>query len=227
MTRNELIESLEGTITKVISLRLALDDGDLIFTSTMIYFIAERMDQWTIIEEWEQTGISRWKLQESFIGLELAIYTLDGRFLFRKIPAEINWAQLFTESTEYKTVQPKIEIKRGETQESETERNSRFFYGNVAEEAFDMLSKHEEQVDPKNVMDLDTILAKKKERLQKKEQRDSIHNTSQKPVQRPKESFGKTTEPPEKKKNSCVGCIFALILIFFLAPFLGAILSEL
>lgn len=225
MTRNELIASLEGTITKVISLRLALDDGDLIFTSTMIYFIAERMDQWTIIEEWKQTGISRWKLQESFIGLELAIYTLDGRFLFRKIPAEINWTLLFSESTEYKTMKPKIEIKRGDTQESQTESNSRFFYGNVAEEAFDMLSKHEEQVDPENVMDLDTILSRKKERLQTKEQRGSIHNTSQKPLQRPKKSFVKTAEPPEKK-NSCVGCIFALILIFFFAPFLGAILSE-
>jgi hypothetical protein len=212
MTRDELIASLEEKVEQIISLRLALDDGDLIFTKTMIYFIAERMDKWTIIEEWEQRGVSRWKLQEPFTGLELVIFTPDGRFLFRKVPLEINWIELFSESTQDETRQPKLEIKKEDASEFETKMSSQSSYGNVGQEFFDMPSKNVAKVNQEDVMDLAEILEKKRKRLS-----DSRNNASQKPVENTKRSFAKTIAP--EKKKGCGGCITSIFWLLFIGTF--------
>lgn len=228
MTKQELLASFEERIEKRIALRLALDDGELIFTATKIYFIAIRLGQWAIVEDWERDSISRWALQESFMGPQVAIFTPEGRFVFRKFPPELVWENLFTSAPQYgKRKLKNVEKQEFQVSQEETSSGEPYSYQESAQEMMDMLSKHVSQANPDQPLDLKDLIKQKKRKQQRKQKTPKIEH-------KPKEKRNLALEiplPNQKKKGGCGGCFkvifwFVFISIFF-SGFLTSILNSL
>lgn len=223
MTKEDLLQSFEEGVEAKIPLKLALDEGELVFTKTQIYFISIRLGQWDVVEKWERNAVSRWKLHESFMGQELAIFTPDGRFLFRKIPADIDWETLFNSAHQFaknesaqKKREPEYQATRGEAESA-----GAFSYQESAEELMDMFSKHVAQTEAGQPQDLKDLFKQKKKTERPKQAKKDLEKELKKELDDSFEAL-----PEQKKKNGCSGCFKLIFWFFFLSLLFSSFLTS-
>ena len=219
MTKEELLHSFTEKVEARIPLRLALDDGELVFTAGRVYFIALRLGQWDVVEEWERSSVSRWTLTDSFMGQELAIFTPNGRFLFRKVPEEVDWATLFSasESLNKKSSSSTPAQEHQATQEELV--SVPYSYQESASEMIDMLSKHTERAAVEPAQSLSELLKQKKSRRQEMAASQSGQGTREQKMTVPE-----IAEP--KKKKGCGGCFNIIFWFVFISMFFSGFFTS-
>jgi len=89
MKKEELLESLSA-VGDIGPLRNGLDDGCLVLSQTTLYFIAQRMGKWSVLQEWPRTSISNVQAKDGFLGKELTLQSNGRTVTFKKIPADVD-----------------------------------------------------------------------------------------------------------------------------------------
>ena len=89
MKKEELLQSLSA-VGDIGPLRNGLDDGYLVLSQATLYFIAEKMGTWSVLQEWPRSSISKVQGKEGFLGKELTFQSNGRTVTFKKIPMEFD-----------------------------------------------------------------------------------------------------------------------------------------
>ena len=95
MSKEQLIESL-SPIMEPFSMRQGLDDGYLLISKQHIYFICQRMGEWTVRYDLKRYLIVNVEVNTGFWKSSLIIKSKKGTVTFTKIPKDVDFKTLLT-----------------------------------------------------------------------------------------------------------------------------------